>query len=79
MTIKYNYIVISDERDEIEVFVKHKKPAYYVYNKKSHEKLGYIYYHPQWRQYVFQQAIPNAIFSKSCLNDIVDFIESYTK
>ena len=52
---------------------------YVIENKKTGVELGYIDYYPQWKQYVFSQAIGNAIWSIECLQDIIDFMKKLKK
>lgn len=53
-----------------------KKPVYGIYNNKSKELLGTIYYEVDWKQYVMTLESRNIIMSVSCLNDVIDFIEN---
>ena len=69
---KYKYIFIKQVNEEI----FNKKPVYRIYNNKSNEQLGMLYYYPAWRQYVFTQASKGCIFNKSCILDILNFIDS---
>jgi len=52
------------------------KPVYGIFNNKSEELLGTIYYEPDWKQYVMTLESNNIIMSVSCLQDVIDFIEN---
>ena len=67
----YKHITIYlDEEQQV-----YDKPVYIVINTKNEDVLGYIYYEQKWNQYVFTSQ-PDIIFSVSCLQDIIDFIEN---
>ena len=51
------------------------KPVYEIRNNKSDDLLGYIDFYPEWNQYVFESSDPDNIFSTSCLQDIIEFME----
>lgn len=67
---KYEHITI-----EYGDFEHNDMPAYKINNNKSGQLLGYIYFFPEWKQYVFS-SYNDIVFSVSCLNDIIDFIEN---
>lgn len=51
-----------------------------VHNKKSDGCLGFIYWYPPFRKYVFQPNPQSAIvFDSKCLNDIKEFLEELMK
>jgi hypothetical protein len=70
----YKHITITSESK----IIHKQKLAYEVFNTKNKDSLGYIFYEPNWKQYVFE-AEPQIIFSVSCLQDIIDFIENEIK
>lgn len=45
-----------------------------VRNKKSDDLLGFIYFYPDWNQFVFSQR-GDAIFNNSCCLNIVEVID----
>jgi hypothetical protein len=49
------------------------KPIYGILNNKSGDPLGYLWYDKKWKQYIFE-GIPECIFSTSCIEDILDFM-----
>lgn len=44
-------------------------------NNKSNAVLGHVSCYKQWKEYIFAQYEQEAIFSKGCLLDIVDFMD----
>lgn len=54
---------------------KPKTSVYAVRNIKSQSVIGWIKWHPSWRQYCFFPE-PDCVFSVGCLNDIVSFIQN---
>lgn len=72
---KYKHITISQTEENY-----YDKPVFVIVNTKHGDVLGYIAYEISWKQYVF---IPNRdtdiIFSVSCLEDIIDFIQNEIK
>lgn len=56
-----------------------EKPVYGIYNIKSKELLGTIYYEKDWNQYVMTLESNNIIMSVSCLQDVISFIENEIK
>lgn len=70
----YKHITIHDE-DEVE---HNGKPAFGVFNTKHGELIGVIEYFNDWKQYIFS-GIEESVFSVSCLQDIIDFIENEIK
>lgn len=52
---------------------KEKTKVWCCYNKKACVIIGYVKWHPQWRQYVYQ---PNpSIYSSGCLDYISEFVK----
>jgi len=47
---------------------------YDILNNNNDTLLGHIFWYRPWHQWVFTQAKENMVFSKSCLLDIIDFI-----
>ena len=74
MSKVYKHITIYEDKMQ----THNNKPYYLVINTKHQDQLGYIYYEPKWKQYVFT-AEPEIIFSVSCLEDIIDYIENEIK
>lgn len=37
--------------------------------------IGWIYWYPAWRKYIFH---PNGLFDEGCLREIADFVEKQT-
>lgn len=72
MKKRYKYITIEPDGEF------GGKPQYKIINNRSKSKLGLLFYHKQWKQYVFTQYEQNLIFNNSCLKDIVNFIETLT-
>lgn len=66
MKTKYKYIYFYQDEDN--------KSVYYCRNIKSDFLLGQLAYYPRWRSYVFA-AESSAIWSASCLADIIDFMK----
>ena len=56
------------------IVANRKTPIYEIKNKNTQDSLGFIYFNPAWRKYVFQSN-PDTIFDTSCLTDIIDFIQ----
>ena len=77
MKTKYKYIYFI----EMSLDMSDNKTirAYECRNNKSNDILGYIYWYPNWRDFVFTQADSRVIFNSSCLLDIVDFIKQIKK
>ncbi len=67
---KYKFISITPDGEFA------GKPKYKIINTKSEGELGILFYHKPWKQYVFTQSQQGVIFNKSCLLDIIDFIET---
>jgi hypothetical protein len=57
------------------VLQKPKTMVYAVGNIKSQSIIGYIQWHGPWRQYCFFPEV-HCVFSKGCLKDIIDFLNS---
>jgi len=56
------------------------KPVFVVTNTKHGDVLGYIFWEAGWKQFVFSQnREDDIIFSVSCLQDIIEFIENQIK
>ena len=51
----------------------HKTQRWSVWNHHYGEQLGIIVYYPPWRHYCFETG--QAVYSLSCLQDIVIFLE----
>jgi hypothetical protein len=43
-------------------------------NKKSGAILACIQWYPKWKEHIWSQYIPDAIFNNTCLLDIADFL-----
>jgi len=71
---KYKYITIKESED-LKNKLKSIHAVFVILNNKSQSELGYLFYYPQWKQYVFTQAQVNMIFNKECLLNIIDFID----
>jgi hypothetical protein len=69
MEKKYKYITIKETGA-----LEGSKETYDILNNRSGDWLGEIYYYRDWRQYVctFNE---QAVFNKSCLLDIIYFID----
>lgn len=68
MKMDYKYIEMR------EVVKKPKTSVYAVFNKSHVDLLGYIKWHPPWRQYCFFPE-EETVWNMNCLNDVVDFIK----
>ncbi len=79
---KYKFITIEQEDNE----AHEGRPVYYICNNKdlrraSEERLprplpiGLLAWYKPWKQYAFSSH-ERAVFNKSCLRDIIDFIEN---
>ncbi|MCK5016251.1 MAG: hypothetical protein KAS32_04190 [Candidatus Peribacteraceae bacterium] len=66
---KYKHIYFTKSTQ-----IQAEKPIYECRNNKSKEIIAVIYWYPQWKQFVFG-FYEDAVFSQSCLLDIVDFIK----
>ena len=65
MKTKYKYIEFIQDAGEWDVV-----------NRKSRAIIGGIAYYDGWREYIFVTSVRHpAIYSTSCLNDIIDFIK----
>ena len=54
-----------------------KTDIYYCFNRNSNDRLGIVKWHGAWRQYCFFVDVEyEVIFSKGCIKDISDFIDS---
>lgn len=69
MKTKYKFISF------IFIEQKPKTQVYKCINNSSQNELGIIKYYPAWRQYCYFPTI-QAVYSKGCLEDINNFIES---
>jgi hypothetical protein len=65
---KYKYVKM------VETEKKPKTSVFEVRTNSTDDILGEIRWHPQWRQYSFIPSQVKTIFSKSCMIDIIDFI-----
>ncbi len=45
-----------------------------ILNNKKGDVIGWIDYHPQWKQYIFISQ-RNSIWSVDCLEDVINFIK----
>lgn len=68
---KYKFITIKSVSDF------NKRPLYQIYNNKSNDILGQIFYYSPWRQYCFRAKDDNCIWNNSCMLDIIDFLENH--
>ena len=57
---------------------KPKTKVWSCINNKSQNELGIIKWYPGWRQYCYFPTV-QAVYSKGCLSDIMDFIKQITK
>lgn len=60
----------------IEFLEAEKKPKTSVYLVKNHQtgdRLGVVFWHSPWRQYVLRPFL-ETLWSRSCLDDVSDFI-----
>ena len=62
----------------IELEVKNRKTKVYRVENKSSEVLGFIYFYPQWRKFVFNPIHEDIIFDANCLMSIVMELDSLT-
>ena len=69
---KYKHITMWFDGDRMH----NGKPVYGVYNNKSKESLGTIYFEKNWKEYVLTLESDNVIMSVSCLQDVINFIEN---
>lgn len=53
--------------------------GYNVWNKKSKEIIGEIYYYHQWKKHIFQAIDEDIILTSDCLIDIAKFTEQLDK
>jgi len=64
-------------------FVEHTRnnlPNWWeIMNIKENDGIGIIEWYPRWRKYIFMSASADYIFDKTCLKDIIAFIEDVTK
>ena len=72
MKTKYKYIHFKKMEETLPD--KNGRWIYNIINNNSKTILGDVFYYYKWKQYVFTQAEENMIFNKSCLLDIIDFI-----
>lgn len=56
---------------------KQKDTHTVIFNKKSGEFLGTIYFYKQWKKWVFDS--DDAFFDAECLNEIVDYMKKLPK
>lgn len=68
---KYKFITIK--KDENRKFKN--RDCYSIFNNKTQDELGWIFYYIPWKQYVLS-ANSTAVYNKDCLRDIADFIEN---
>lgn len=55
-----------------------KLHQYEVWNTKFDESIGFIHWRGGWRQYVFQ-AKPDIDMTRSCMKEVIEFIDSLMK
>ena len=55
-----------------------KTNRYAIFNKKSDDILGEIYWNGPWRQYCFYPE-PQCVWSTSCLDTVVEFTKKINK
>jgi hypothetical protein len=67
---KYKYISFKQVDDE----QFNGKDCYRIYNNKSDEQLGIVYYETIWKEYVFTSR-DGCIFNNTCLRDVIHFME----
>ncbi len=58
---------------------KNERWIYNIINNSSKTTLGSIFYYYKWKQYVFEQESEGIVFNKSCLLDIIDFINQLSE
>lgn len=68
MKLNYKYI----EMEEVEK--KSKTSVYAIFSKSNREAIGTIKWYGPWRQYCFFPLDDETVWNRTCLNDIVDFI-----
>ena len=61
--------------DFVEEFTQKKTKTYWVNPKEGSGSLGQIKWYGPWRCYAFYP-FPNCVFEKTCLKDIISFIEN---
>lgn len=54
---------------------KPKTSVWICYNNRGKYRLGIIRWYPLWRQYCYFTTDEEAVYSKGCLEDIIDFIK----
>ena len=54
------------------------KPLYWIFNKRSNQSIGQIFWYPTWRLWAarFQEA---TVWSEDCLADVRAFIDEVAK
>jgi hypothetical protein len=57
---------------------KPKTSVYAIRNVKSQTIIGWLKWHPSWRQYCFFPE-QNTVFSYGCLNDIIEQVNLLKK
>jgi hypothetical protein len=67
MKTRYKYIHFEKDIPTAEGWV--------IINNRSNAVLGYLAYYKPWKQYVFSQASENIVFNKSCLQEIIHFMD----
>jgi len=66
----YDYIMFEKLPDN----PKRKTSVWLIRNKNSQDCIGSVSWSAPWRQYCFFPE-QGCIFSRSCMNDIIDFID----
>lgn len=70
---KYKFITIKEDGEH------DNHPMFGIFNNKSNEKLGILYFYKGWNQYVFSQWERGIIFNDTCMKDIMDYLSILKK
>lgn len=70
----YKHIRFEKKRKRGVVQEHCDKPIWHCLNNGTDEIIGMIFYHSEWKKYVFTQFKENVIFDSVCLNNIVKFL-----
>lgn len=57
------------------ITIRKEGEKYFVLTKKKKDFIGYIYYYPKWKCWIFEPCF-DTIYSHDCLTDIADFIKN---
>jgi hypothetical protein len=60
-------------------FVQSARGPWACRNNKTGVLLGVVHFYHPWKQYVWQQAGPDRVFSADCLTDIAHFMSQLEK